>query len=82
MIDRRIKERFDAAIRWSREVSKQEEVLRQVEYRLRMARLKLQATEDDLLLLLPIKSASTKTRLSYALAASATAEAILDSLAN
>jgi len=80
MIDQRVKERFQAAIHWGREVAKQEAVLRQVEYRLRMARCKLEATEDDLLLLLPVKSANTKTRLSSALASSATAEAILDSL--
>jgi hypothetical protein len=77
---KRIKERFDAAVRWGREVAREEAALRQVEYRLRMARCKLQATEDDLLLLLPVKSPNTKIRLSYALASSATADAILESL--
>jgi hypothetical protein len=80
MIDSRIKERFAAAVSWGREVAKQEEALRQVEYRLRMARSKLEATENDLLLLLPVKSSNTKVRLSFALASSATADAILESL--
>jgi hypothetical protein len=44
-----------------------------------MARCKLEAAENDLLLLLP-KSTNTKTRLSFALASSAMAEAILESL--
>jgi hypothetical protein len=80
MIDKKIQERFDVAVHWGREVAKQEELLREVEYRFRMARCKLEATENDLLLLLPVKSANTKTRLSFALASSATAEAILESL--
>jgi hypothetical protein len=75
----RIKERFASAVYWGREVAKEESALREVEYRLRMARCKLQATEADLLLLLPVKSA-TKTRLTFALASTATAEEILESL--
>jgi hypothetical protein len=80
MTDPRIKERFNATVRWGREVAKQEEALRQVEYRLRMARCKLEATENDLLMLLPVKSPDTKIRLSYALASSATADAILEAI--
>jgi hypothetical protein len=80
MTDQRIKEHFAAAVYWGREVAKEESALREVEYRLRMARCKLQATEDDLLLLLPVKSANTKTRLTFALASTATAEEILESL--
>lgn len=79
MIDKRIKERFAACVRWGREVAKEEAVLRQVEYRLRMARCKLEATENDLLLLLP-KFPNTKVRLTHALASSATADAILESI--
>jgi hypothetical protein len=80
MTDTRIKEHFTAAVHWGREVAKEEAALREVEYRLRMARCKLQATENDLLLLLPVKSVTTKTRLSFALASSATAAEILESL--
>jgi hypothetical protein len=79
MIDERIQERFDAAIHWGREVAKEEALLREVENKLRVARRELEATQDYLLLLLP-KSANTKTRLSYALAGAATAEAILESI--
>lgn len=75
----KIKERFDAVVRWGREVAKEEAVLRQVEYRLRMARCKLEATENDLLMLLP-RSPNTKIRLGYALASSATADAILEAI--
>jgi hypothetical protein len=78
MIDQRIKERFAAAVRWGREVAKQEEVLRQVEYRLRRARYKLQATEDDLLLLLPVNASTA--RLVFALTAAAVSEAVLEEI--
>jgi hypothetical protein len=78
-MDKRIKERFAAAVRWGREVAKEEALLSEVEHRLHVARRELLATQDYLLLLLP-KSANTKTRLSFALASSATAEAILESL--
>jgi hypothetical protein len=68
-------------VRWGREVAKQEEALREAEHRLRKARCKLQATEDDLIGLLPVKP-NTKIRLRFAVASSATAETILDALAN
>lgn len=74
-----IKERFASAVHWGREVSKEEEALREVEARLQMARRKLQATETDLLGLLLVKS-TTKTRLTFALASTATAQEILESL--
>jgi len=74
-----IKERFAAAVHWGREVLKEEEALREAEARLHMARERLQATETDLLGLLP-KSTANKTRLTFALASTATAEAILESL--
>jgi hypothetical protein len=79
MIDQRIKERFAAAVRWGREVAKEEEALREVEHRLRKARLALQASKDDLIGLLPISS-NTRVRLSFALSTTATAEAILESI--
>jgi hypothetical protein len=75
-----IKECFAAAVHWGREVAKEEELLAQVEARLQLARCRLQATETDLLGLLPVKSTNTKTRLIFALASSATAAEILESL--
>jgi hypothetical protein len=74
-----IKECFAAAVHWGREVAKEEEVLAQVEARLQLARLRLRATETDLLGLFP-KSTAIKTRLTFALASSATAAEILESL--
>jgi hypothetical protein len=75
-----IKERFAAAIHWGREVAKEEELLTQCEARLQLARSRLEASETDLLGLLPVKSTTTKTRLTFALASTATAQEILESL--
>jgi hypothetical protein len=75
-----IKQRFAAAVHWGREVAKEEELLTQCEVRLQQARCRLEASEADLLGLLPVKSTTTKARLTFALASSATAEAILASL--
>lgn len=79
-MDKRIKEKFAQAVHWGREVAREEGALHDAESRLRMARLELQTVEDDLLALLPAKP-NTKTRLTFALASSATADAILESLA-
>ncbi len=80
MIDKRIRALFDDAVAWGREIAKQEGVLREVQCRLRMAAANLQTTKDELLLLLPVKSVNTKARLTFALASSATADAILELL--
>ena len=78
-MDKRIKDKFAQAVHCGHEVSKAEAGLRDAENRLQLARLELQEAEKDLLALLPPKP-NTKTRLSFALASCATAEAILDQL--
>jgi hypothetical protein len=78
MTDQRIKEHFAIAVRLGRDIAEEEAVVNQAEHRLRLLRMQLEAAQKDLLLLLP-KSVN-KTRLSFALCASATSDAILESL--
>jgi hypothetical protein len=49
MIDKKIRQLFQDAVAWGREVAKEEEVLGEVQCRLRMAAANLQTTEDQLL---------------------------------
>jgi hypothetical protein len=77
MIDLKIKEHFAIAVRLGRDIAEEEAVINQAEHRLRLLRVKLEAAQKDLLLLLP-KSAN-KTRLTFALCASAASDTILES---
>jgi hypothetical protein len=77
-VDKRIKEKFDTAVRLGREIAEEEAVLSQAEHRLRVARIKLEAAMNDLLLLLP--AGVNTTRLGFALTACATGSAVLESI--
>jgi hypothetical protein len=76
----RIKQVYQITVQLGREVARLEEAVRQAEFKLRLGRRRLEVVEADLLDLLPVKAAGTKKRLTFALASSATAEAILESL--
>jgi hypothetical protein len=67
-----------ACVRLGRDIADEEEVLTQTEHRLRGLRLKSEAATSDLLLLLP--AGVSTARLGFALTASATGSAVLDSL--
>ena len=76
---KRIKDKFAQVVQCGRDVMKAEAFLHDAETRLQLARLDLKSVEEELLEILPARS-NVRTRLSFALAASATAEAILDQL--
>ena len=77
----RIKEVYHHTVQASREVARLEEAVRQANFKLRLARCRLSAMEDDLVKMLPV-GAQTRKRLTFALAQTATAEAILESLSS
>jgi outer membrane protein TolC len=76
----RIKQVYQTTVQLGREVARLEEAVRQAEFKLRLGRRRLEVVEADLLELLPVKTSTTKARLTFALASTATAEAILESL--
>jgi hypothetical protein len=78
----KITAKFVEAVRCGREVLRAEALLHDAESRLQLARLKLKEVEEDLLGMLPAHKPNVRIRLSFALASSATADNILESISH